>query len=688
MTKKFISVCVVVILILACGGVGVSAAENTTYTYTISVDGEWIRTQDAYVPSGVLLKGAGLSQPTDMFFSKGLLYITDTDNGRIACYDTKTEKLTFFGEDQLEHPRGVFVTDNGDIYVADDTKEAVVVFSSDYKVKQVIGRPDSYLFSSQSMYKPVNVVVSSQGNIFVIGDGAYEGIMQFDAKGEFHGYFAANKYSLSLKERFQDMFLSEEQKANLFVRTPRVIQNIDLSDRDLIYSVTQSADAEGQTFAEEKTENSIKLHNMAGTNILSRDRLMDEEWNFVDIAAGPYGNVYAVTNTGLIDEYDSSGNLIFSFGGRATAYDRNGLFTYASAIDVDEETGFIYVLDKERALVQRFYPNDFAVLNHQAIYDLEQGNYAESQETWESLLRLNGLSRIAHLGYGKTLFYQHKYTEALEHFKTANDSTYYSETFWELRNTWLNENVLYIVIAVIALMVFSFVKKLYCSRHPRKVRIAAAPTGPVAVTFKQIGFAGSMLRHPLDGYYYAKREERAGTLSATVLYLLAFGVYLLDMLGRGYIFRITDVNSTEPLTLVLLFFVPLFLWITGSYMLSSINDGEGSLRNVYVSTAYALSPYIIFTPFIVALSHVLTLNEAFIVNLGWIFVLAWSAVLLFLSVKEIQQFTVGETVKNIILTIFYMILFVVAVAILYLLWSQAFEFFGEFFGEVGYRVQN
>ncbi len=687
MAKKLISVCIIVILILSLGGVGVSAAENTTYTYTISVDGEWIRTQDAYVPSGVLLKGAGLTQPTDLFFHKGELYITDTDNGRMARYDIKSGKLTFFGEDVLKHPRGVFVTENGDIYVADDEKEAVVIFSSDYKIKQIIERPQSYLFSSQSAYKPVNVAVSSQGNIFVIGEGAYEGIMQFDSKGEFHGYFAANKYTMTLQERFQDMFLSEEQEATLLVRTPRVIQNIDMSNRDLIFSVTQSADNEGAIFAAEKTENSIKLHNMAGTNILSRERLMDEEWNFVDVAAGPYGNVYALTNSGLIDEYDSSGNLIFSFGGRATAYDRNGLFTFASAIDVDDETGFIYVLDKERALVQIFYPNDFAVLNHQAIYDLEQGNYSESQQTWESLLRLNGLSKIAHLGYGKTLFYQQKFTDALKHFKIANDTKYYSEAFWELRNSWLHNNILYIIIAVIALLAFSFVKKAIRKKHPAK-ETKAAPEGSLAITCKRVGFAGFMLRHPLDGYYYAKREERAGPLSATILYLLAFGVYLLDMLGRGYIFRLVDIKATEPITLVMLFFIPLLLWITGSYMLSSINDGEGSLRNVYVSTAYALSPYIILTPFIVLLTHVLTLNESFIVTLGWIFILAWSVVLLFLSVKEIQQFTVGETIKNIVLTIFYMILVVVAVAIIYLLWNQAISFFKELFGEVGYRVQN
>ena len=93
---------------------------------------------------------------------------------------------------------------------------------------------------------------------------------------------------------------------------------------------------------------------------------------------GPYGNVYALTQTGLIYEYDNSGNLLFSFGGRAVSNDRYGLFTSAAAIDLDEE-GFVYVLDKERGFVQVFAPTEFAMLNHRAIYDLEKGNYVESK---------------------------------------------------------------------------------------------------------------------------------------------------------------------------------------------------------------------------------------------------------------------------------------------------------------------
>lgn len=57
----------------------------------------------------------------------------------------------------------------------------------------------------------------------------------------------------------------------------------------------------------------------------------------------------------------------FSLSARATS-DRSGHFTNAVAIDVDE-AGNIYILDKERAYVQLFFPTEFANATHEALYN-------------------------------------------------------------------------------------------------------------------------------------------------------------------------------------------------------------------------------------------------------------------------------------------------------------------------------
>ena len=349
--QKLIAVIVCVIFLMS-NILNVLALDNTTYTYTVSVDDNWVRTQDAYMPATVYLKGEGLAHPEDLFVFENKLYIADTDNHRIAVFSLADEKLDFFGEDVLSAPRGIYITADGTVYIADSGAQAILIFSSDYKLIKKIEKPDSYLFSENSSFKPKGVAVSSSGNIFVVSEGTYEGIMQFDLKGEFFGYFAANTYKMSFSERIEDLLLNETQKNQLFVRTPRPIENIDISDEDLIYSITRSEEI--GTSVSTVSGNGLKMHNMAGINIFASNKDMKDEWNFVDVASGNYGNVFALTDTGLITEYDSSGNVIFSFAGRALENDRSGLFTNAAAIDVDKSTGFVYVLDRKEPWYRSF----------------------------------------------------------------------------------------------------------------------------------------------------------------------------------------------------------------------------------------------------------------------------------------------------------------------------------------------
>lgn len=122
-------------------------------------------------------------------------------------------------------------------------------------------------------------------------------------------------------------------------------------------------------------------------------------------------------------------------------------------------------------------------------------------------------------------------------------------------------------------------------------------------------------------------------------------------------------------------------------MVSTINDGEGTLTNLLIVLSYSLVPYVILTPVSILLSYVLTQNEAFVVTLVWVLGIVWSAVLVFLAVMHIHNFSTKYTIKNILLTFFFVIVALVAVAILYLIWDKAIEFVNEVSAEVIYRAE-
>lgn len=687
--RKKLAILLAICLLFACGSMVVSASENTTYTYAISVKGDWIRTQDAYMPGNVYLRQAGLKVPEDVFIVGKTMYIADTGNARILIYDMEKETTRELGKGALTQPRGLYVTDDGSIYVADGTGEAVVVFDAQGNVKQRIGRPDSYLFSELTDYKPRNVVVTGEGNIFVCSEGTYEGLLQFDSKGEFQGYFAANRKYLSFLETIEDMLLSDSLKQDLLMRRPRAIENLDINDRDLVYTVTQTDEVTyAWAAAANKQENCLKQFNLAGANILSRDTFMTDEWNFIDVAAGQYGNAFALTYTGLIYEYDSEGNLIFSFGGSSPSAERSGIFTYSAAIDTDSD-GFVYVLDREKGYVQVFYPTDYAVATHRAIHDLENGNYESSEQTWSEVLKLNGSARIAHMGYGKTLFHQQRFEEALEEFRIARSRSYYSDAFWELRDQWLSKNVVYFLVVIFALVIYVIVSSIIKKKKPvpETVRVKPIPTTRGKRFLHDITYFRYMLRHPIDGYYYLKRGQAGSVGSATFLYFVLFIVFAADTLFRGFIFGFTLTDSTPVLFMAISFVVICGLFIIGNYMVASINEGEGSLRNIYTMLPYALSPYLVMTPFIVGSTYILTQNEGFLVSLAWTIAVVWSGALVFIGLTETHNYSFGDTVKNVLLTLFFIVIAIIAAAVMYLLWVQVITFVQDVAMEVAYRVQ-
>lgn len=688
--RKKLAVFLAVCLLFICGSVTAYAGENTTYTYTISTNKGWIRTQDAYMPGNTYLRNLGLSKPEDIFIRNQVMYVADAGNTRIVIYDIETGEHWSFGNGILQNPRGVYVTEEGAIYVADGTGAAVYAFDTKGNMTQKIGRPDSYLFSELSDYVPKNVVVSSEGNIFVCNEGSSEGLMQFDLKGEFQGYFAANRKYLTVMEMLEDAILSDKLKEDLLMRRPRSIYNLDINNRDLVYTVTQT-DEFGYSWkaAAKKQENCLKQHNLAGVNILARDRFMDDEWNFVDVASGDYGNAYALTQTGLIYEYDSEGNLIFSFGGRAVSSERVGIFSSAAAIETDKN-GFIYVLDKEKGYVQVFYPTEFAIATHQAIHDLENGNYESSEKTWTAVLKLNGSARIAHMGYGKTLFHQQRFEEALEEFRIARDRDYYSDAFWELRDEWLSKNMGYFLLLILAFIIYVIVSSVIKKRRPAPaaVKVKEIPKTKGKRFLHDITYFRYMLRHPIDGYYYLKRGHAGSVGAATFLYFAIFIVFIADTLFRGFIFGIGLLESTPIIFMAITFFAVCLLFVIGNYMVASINEGEGSLRNIYTMLPYALSPYLVITPFIVASTYVLTQNEGFLVSFAWTIATVWSAVLIFIGLTETHNYSFSDTVKNVLLTLFFMIIAIIGLAVVYLLWAQVITFVQDVIQEVAYRVQS
>ena len=101
-----------------------------------------------------------------------------------------------------------------------------------------------------------------------------------------------------------------------------------------------------------------------------------------------------------------------------------------------------------------------------------------------------------------------------------------------------------------------------------------------------------------------------------------------------------------------------------------------------ISGVYALMPLIVLSLPLALISNVLTLAEGSIYHLVQVLIFLWTAVLLFVQVKEIHGYGIGETVKNILWVLFVAAMIVVAVLAVSGILIQGWNFINEFFREL------
>jgi hypothetical protein len=157
---------------------------------------------------------------------------------------------------------------------------------------------------------------------------------------------------------------------------------------------------------------------------------------------------------------------------------------------------------------------------------------------------------------------------------------------------------------------------------------------------------------------------------------------ILDPLLTSYLFNGQNLYNTSALKIVLFSTAPLFLWILANYFVATVSDGEGKLKDLYVGTIYAMSPYLLLALPIMLISRVLTYNEQFLFTLLNIIMYGWSAILLFRHYSEMHDYSFLKTIKNLLLTIVAFAAFILAAYVIYMMASQLFGYLAQVFKEV------
>jgi hypothetical protein len=203
---------------------------------------------------------------------------------------------------------------------------------------------------------------------------------------------------------------------------------------------------------------------------------------------------------------------------------------------------------------------------------------------------------------------------------------------------------------------------------------------------KQGKFMFYTMFHPFQGFEEIKVKKR-GSLSLSMLILAIW--FLATIMNRqltGFIFNPYRVDRLNIMTLLPGTIILFLVWVISNWGFCTLLDGNGTFKEIWIVSAYALVPYIAFTFITIFLSNFVTLEGE--VFLNWIYKVGqwWTVILMILGLKEVHQYTVKKTLTSILLTILGILIIIFLTLLTFSLYNQVATFIRTVFNELIYRL--
>ncbi len=160
-----------------------------------------------------------------------------------------------------------------------------------------------------------------------------------------------------------------------------------------------------------------------------------------------------------------------------------------------------------------------------------------------------------------------------------------------------------------------------------------------------------ILKHPIYGAWDMKRKKTGRYRDGFILILLAIVAVTFNRQMRAFVFNNAYNVPLDILRQIAVVVLPLVLFTISNWAVTTLAEGKGSFKDVFMVTCYALMPLIIFQFITPVISHVMTLNELMYLQIIDGVGYGWTLLMLLLGIQEIHEYSLGKMVSTLFLTV-------------------------------------
>ncbi len=607
--------------------------------------------------------------------SEGFVYLLD-DKSRIVVLDNnynfvkEIKSVKGIEEYEFTSAISIYVHSDRTIYICDTENKRVIHCSNDGVFLDKYLLPDSPLIPKEFDYKPIKAVVDTKGFLYVLSEGSYYGALLYAPDKSFVGFYGANTVTNNILGAIQSLFnrvFPNNSKAEKRARVlPFCFSDIVIDGDDFIYTATDSND-KGQI---------KKLNPGAGSNILDSEekRFIDDGVNrtydlgkaytqrIIGLDVSDDGFIYCLDATyGRIFVYDSECRMLTAFGGGMGAGVQAGSFSNASAIALNGND--ILVTDSTNNSLTVFRCNDYGKRVIQLTKQTNNGNYAETKEGWQEILKEDKNLQVAYTGLARVYLSEKKYEEAMEIALEGYDRDTYALAYKYYRNEFISKNfslvfgaIVVILAVLVAVMIITMKKKV------------------VIIKNEKLRTMFNTLIHPGLSFEEIKDKSKGSVKLSLVLLALFYVLAVLKVLWGGFLFTEYDPGTFNSLWVFVQTVGLVALWVISNWMICTLMGGKGRFNEIIIVTSYSLMPIILERIVWIVLSNLLLPAETGFLGILTVVSLLYSLLLMVIGMMRIHEFTFGRLILTSVLTILAM----AAIALLIILVMILVQQFGGF----------
>lgn len=203
---------------------------------------------------------------------------------------------------------------------------------------------------------------------------------------------------------------------------------------------------------------------------------------------------------------------------------------------------------------------------------------------------------------------------------------------------------------------------------------------------QSLRYAFHVISHPFDGFWDLIHEKRGSLAAANTFMFLFLLTRVIKLLYTNFQFMDTALQYVRVLEEAASLLLPFLILCLANWAMTTLFDGKGRFKDIYIAMCYALVPYILIQLPMVLVSNMLTYEEGSLYSVMITFSVIWCAFLVFIGLMEVHDYGPGKTLVFIIVTIFGAAVIIFLLLVFFSLLSDAGSYFVSIYREIVFRL--